>query len=63
MSKLGLIVHCRMRCGKDSFPHKSKSYNDVKYCKHCTAIMPIELLRCFCCSHKLRTRPIKRRKK
>lgn len=58
----GITVHCRMRCGPDSYPHKSRSYKDVKYCKHCSSIMPIELLNCFCCSHKLRSRPIKGKK-
>lgn len=52
----GLTVHCRMRCGEDSAPCRGKSYNDFKYCKHCTSIMPKELSNCFCCGHKLRNK-------
>ena len=58
----GITVHCRMKCGPDSAPHKGLNYSMVKYCKHCSAVMPIELLNCYCCSHKLRTRGKKRKK-
>ena len=38
---------------------KGRTYADGRYCKHCSIWVPTDMMRCICCRHQTRGRPVK----